>query len=43
MEKDKVIKKTILAKIIIDLIANYEQNDDNDEIAKYKDNLDLIR
>ena len=41
MEKDKVIKKTILAKIIIDLIANYEQNDYNDEIAKYKNNLVL--
>ena len=32
MENDKVIKKIILAKIIIDLITNYEQSCDNDEI-----------
>ena len=30
-EKDKIIKKVILAKIIIDLISNYEQLSDNDE------------
>ena len=32
MEKEKKLKKIILAKIIIDLITNYEQSDDNDEI-----------
>ena len=37
--KNEIIKKIIIAKIIIELIANYENNDNNDE----KNEIDLDR
>ena len=43
-EKDKIIKKVILAKIIIDLISNYEQLSDNDEnFNDYENKLNSIK
>ena len=43
-EKDKIIKKVILAKIIIDLISNYEQLSDNDEnFNNYENELNSIK
>ena len=44
MEKEKKLKKIILAKIIIVLITNYEQYDDNNEnIKKYEKDIKYIK